>query len=189
MDMTNQHTPPMRESEESDREQLDLAKAQGEAYAKAMEAMDEESDSGVIVQRAGDYEVAIAIEEAEGMYHLEGGELVWHDPTDENCHVEVAVRDGADGRFVPGLTVHVTLVGSDGTEIGTHEQPFLWHPWLYHYGRNWRVPGEGEYTVRVRIDTPTFMRHDHENGRRFAEPVEVEFEGVEIEPDQKKAES
>ena len=30
--------------------------------------------------------------------------------------------------------------------------PFLWHPYLYHYGTNAKVPGEGPYTVRVRID-------------------------------------
>jgi len=187
--MTSERKPPMRHSEESDAQQLERARQQGEAYARAIEAMDEESDSGVLVQRAGDYEVAIAVEEAEGMWHPDGDDLVWRDPTDENCHVEVAVRDGADGRFVPGLTVHVTLVGPDGDEVGTHEQPFLWHPWLYHYGRNWQVPGEGEYRIRVRIDPPTFMRHDHENGRRYREAVEVEFEGVEIEPDQKTVES
>lgn len=180
--------PPMRSSEESTRAQLEVARLQGEALQRAVDAMDGESDSGVISQRAGDYEVAIAIEEAEGMWMPEGGELVWRDPTEENCHVEVCVRDGADGRFVPGLEVHVTLVGPDGREVGTHEQPFLWHPWLYHYGRNWTIPGEGAYTVRVRVEAPRFMRHDHENGRRYAEPVEVEFADVEIEPGRKVVE-
>jgi len=186
--MSNQHTPPMRQSEESDQEQLRLAREQGDALGRALEAMDEESETGVLVQRAGDYEVAFAAEEAEGMYSLEDGELVWHDPTEENCHVEIGVRDGADGRFVPGLDVTVTLVGPDGEEVGTHVQPFLWHPWLYHYGRNWTIPVEGEYTARVRIDPPTWMRHDHENGRRYAEPVEVEFQ-VELEPGAKRVES
>jgi hypothetical protein len=37
----------------------------------------------------------------------------------------------------------------------------------------------------VRIEPPRFARHDHENGRRYLEPVEVEFEEVEIEPSQK----
>ena len=116
------------------------------------------------------------------MYVLEDGELVWHNPTDENVHVEVVVRDGADGRFIPGLTVHATLVDAKGSELGTHLQPFLWHPWLYHYGRNWQVPGQGEYALRVRIDAPDFMRHDKENGRRFAYPIEVEFRNVKIDP-------
>jgi uncharacterized protein involved in high-affinity Fe2+ transport len=187
--MTEQtRKPPMRRSEESDAKQLELARAQGDALQQAVDAMDEESDSGVLVQRAGDYEIAIAVEEAEGMWVREGGEPEWHDPEDENCHVEVCVRDGADGRFVPGLEVGVTLIDPDGNEVGTHVQPFLWHPWLYHYGRNWTVPEEGEYRVRVRVEPPTFMRHDHENGRRYLEPVEVEFEGVPVEPGRKRVE-
>jgi uncharacterized protein involved in high-affinity Fe2+ transport len=71
--------------------------------------------------------------------------------------------------------------------MGTHQVPFLWHPWLYHYGRNWQLPGDGEYTMRVRINAPTFMRHDPENGIRYAEPVEVEFDSVKIETGVKKS--
>ena len=39
------------------------------------------------------------------------------------------------------------------------------------------VPADGEYTLRVRVEPPTFMRHDEVNGRRFTEPVDVEFRG------------
>src|SRR5205823_4373556 len=98
---------------------------------------------------------------------------------------EVSVRDGADGRFIPGLTVVATLIGPDGQEIGTHEQPFLWHPWLYHYGRNWHVPASGIYTLRIHIEAPEFHRHDKENGTRYAEPAEVEFRDVKIKTGQK----
>jgi hypothetical protein len=189
--MTDQHTrkPPMRESEESDDSQLDLARVQGEALQQALDAMNEESDSGVLTQRAGDYEIGVAVEEAEGMWTPEAGRLVWRNPERENCHVEVCVRDAADGRFVPGLEVGVTLIGPDGDELGTHEQPFLWHPWLFHYGRNWEVPEGGEYGIRVRVEPPSFMRHDHANGRRYLEPAEVEFAGVPIDPDQKRVEA
>jgi uncharacterized protein involved in high-affinity Fe2+ transport len=174
-----------RPSEESTEEQLELAVRQGRALQEALEAMDEESDSGVLLRAEGDYEIAVAVEEAEGMWSWSDGELEWHNPTDENCHVEVCVRDRADGRFVPYLNVTVTLTDGQGAEVGTHEQPFLWHPWLYHYGRNWTVPGKGDYSVRVRVAPPGFMRHDYENGRRYTEAVEVEFEAIEIEPAQK----
>jgi hypothetical protein len=30
------------------------------------------------------------------------------------------------------------------------------------------------------------MRHDHENGRCYRERIDVEFDGVEIEPDRKR---
>ncbi len=138
-------------------------------------------------QAAGDYLIGYAVEEAEGMYLMQDGELVWHQPEDENVHVEVSVRDRADGRFVPGLTVHATLIDAAGNELGTHRQAFLWHPWLYHYGRNWKVPGDGAYRLRVQIASPDSPRHDKTNGRRFAEPVEVEFADVSIETGQKQS--
>ncbi|MGH2350517.1 MAG: iron transporter [Chloroflexota bacterium] len=176
--------PPQRASDEANEGQLRLARAQGEAFQMAVQNMITAEARGA-AQRAGDYLVGYAVEQAEGMYHLEDGELRWHDPTEENVHVEVVVQDGADGRFVPSLTVYATLLDGTGQEIGTHQQPFIWHPWLYHYGRNWRVPRDGEYTLRVRIEAPDFMRHDKANGRRFATPVEVEFAGVKLETGQK----
>ncbi|HEV2128825.1 MAG TPA: hypothetical protein VGR22_09430 [Thermomicrobiales bacterium] len=123
--MTEQTTtPPMKPSEESTKEQLMLAKKQGDAFQAAVKAMDQES--GADITRAGEYEVGLVVEDAEGMYHLEGtGNLVWKEPENENAHIEVVVRDAADGRFIPGLTVHVTVTDANGTEVGTHQQPML----------------------------------------------------------------
>jgi hypothetical protein len=180
----NAALPPMKPSEESTAEQLELARRQGAAYAEALEAMNRES--GAQRQRAGDVEIAVVVENAEGMWMRHGDELRWENPRDENAHVEVAVRDAVDGRFIPGLSVSVTLTAPDGREVGTYTQPFLWHPWLYHYGQNWIVPGEGEYRVRVKIAPPDFMRHDYENGNRYAAPIEAEFT-VPIKPGQKLA--
>ena len=44
-----------------------------------------------------------------------------------------------------------------------------------------------DYTLRVHVDPPMFGRHDHINGRRFREPVDVEFSGVHIETGRKKS--
>lgn len=184
--MTDQvRTPPMEQSGEANLEQLEMARQQGRALMKALEYMaNKEADDGG-QQRAGDYLVAYAVEKAEGLYMLKDGELEWQEPKEENVHIEVAVLDGADHRFVPGLTVHVTVIARDGTEIGTYEQPFLWHPWLYHYGRNWKVPSEGQYKLRIRIEPPKFMRHDRKNGKRYAESVQVQFDNVHIKTGQK----
>ena len=179
-------TPPQQPSDEATNEQLKLAREQGDAYHKAAEHMMHNEARGE-GKRAGDYWVAYAVEHAEGMYHLHSGQLVWNDPEDENCPIEVVVTDGTDRRFIPGLNVHVTLIDAQGHEVGTHEHPFLWHPWLYHYGRNWKVPESGDYMLRVHIEPPLFMRHDHLNGKRYAEAVDVEFRGVKIETGQKKS--
>ena len=174
--------PPMDPtSSEADAKQLDHARRQGDAYRKALEHMvGEVADDGGLTQ-AGEYLVGYAVEEAEGMYAWEDGELRWQDPGDENLHVEIAVMDASDGRFVPALTVHGTLVDPDGNEVGTHEHALLWHPMIYHYGRNWEVPADGVYTLKVRIEPPPFMRHDEINGKRFASEVEVEFSGVKVQ--------
>lgn len=174
--------PPMDPtSSEADAKQLELARRQGEAYRKALDHMVETVAHGGGMQPKDQYLIGYAVEEAEGMYEWEDGELVWREPEDENLHVEIAVCDASDGRFVPALTVYGTLIDPDGNDLGTYEHPLLWHPMIYHYGRNWTVPQDGEYTLKVRIEPATFMRHDEINGKRFAAPVETEFTGVKVE--------
>lgn len=180
--MTQHHNPPMDpNSSEATGPQLDRARAQGEAYGRALEYMVQEVAHGGGMEQAGEYIVGYAIEEAEGMYRFHDGELVWANPEEENVHVEITVQDAADGRFVPAVTVTATLVTPGGQEMGPFEQELVWHPMLYHYARNWTVPEDGEYTLQVHIDPPTFMRHDEINGRRFSEPVDVEFTAVKIQ--------
>lgn len=184
-----QHTtaqkPPMKKSDEAKPKHLDMARNQGDAYVKALKEMaNNEADDGGM-KSAGDYIVAYAVEKAEGMYQMKDGELSWQEPGEKNVHIEVSVRDGADERFIPGLTVRATVIDPDGNEVGTHEQPYLWHPWLYHYGRNWKVPGDGTYKLRVEIEAPQFGRHDKKNGKRYAQDVTVEFDSVKIKTGQK----
>lgn len=186
MENTEFHKPPMEMSDEADAQGLILAKKQGEAMLETVKYMTEKIAKGR-TKPAGNYIVGYAIEEAEGMYSLYNEKLIWHEPTDENAHIEIVVADGADMRFIPMLNVTVTVLDKDRKEIGKHNQPFLWHPYLYHYGRNWKLPGDGIYTLRVEIDPPQFMRHDKKNGRRYAERVTVEFSEVEIETGQDKS--
>ena len=172
------------ESDEADAEGLKLGQQQGEALTRTLRHM-----TGDIAQtgdevESGEYLIAFAIEKAEGMHVPEGGDLRWQEPGEENAHVEVAVRDAADGRFIPGLKVFVTITSGSGEEIGTHEHPLLWHPYLYHYGRNWKLPSSGRYDLKIAFDPPEFPRHDEKNGRRFLARGEVTFSGVGIETGQ-----
>lgn len=169
------------DTSEADDQQLQLAREQGDAYGRALEHMTQQVAHDGGEQQAGHFLVGYAVEEAEGMYGWSDGQLEWREPGDENLHLEVSVRDAADGRFVPGVKVVATLLAPDGSEVGTHEQPLLWHPMLYHYGRNWTVPTDGTYTLRVRVEPPTFMRHDEVNGKRFTEAVDVTFDKVQVQ--------
>jgi len=102
-----------------------------------------------------------------------------------NAHLEVLVMDAADHRFVPGLTVDVTVAKRNGDEVGTFRLPFLWHPTMYHYGRSIHIEEGGEYDLTVCVEAPTFGRHDKTNGRRYAEPISLTFEGIRLEPGRK----
>lgn len=173
--------PPFRASDEATRDHLKLAKKQGDAFQEALEEMTQNVAQSGTEKPAGHYRVGYAVERPEGMYEVHNGQLKWHEPKKENIHIEISVRDGADGRFVPALDVQVTVLDADGKKVGSHPHPFLWHPWLYHYGRNWELPGDGEYTIRVHIDMPKFHRHDKTNGERYLSPVDVEFPNIPIE--------
>jgi uncharacterized protein involved in high-affinity Fe2+ transport len=172
--------PPAKSSDEANTEQLALARNEGKAYVKSLNHMVKKVADVGGEKRAGDYLVAYAVEKAEGMYHMMNGKLMWHEPEEENVHIEVSVRDGADNRFIPYLNVTVTVKDSYGKLIGKKQQEFLWHPWLYHYGANWRLPREDTYTLQVHIQAPIFMRHDDKNGKRYAQDVTVEFEGIKV---------
>lgn len=177
--------PPLRASDAADQEQLRLAQMQGDAFQQAVDRLMNHAAHGA-ERRVGEYLIGYAVESAEGMYRVRDGQLEWQEPRHEHAHINIVVRDGTDGRFLPGLTVYATLIDDNGATIGCHQQPFVWHPWLYHYGRNWRVPGAGAYTLRVRVEMPDFSRHDKVYGRRFAQPVEVAFRSIWIETEQKQ---
>jgi uncharacterized protein involved in high-affinity Fe2+ transport len=177
----NLMTDTRQPSDEADAKQLDMARQEGEAYHRSLLYMANEVADAGGQQAVGDYIVAFAQERAEGMYMLRNeGELEWIEPEEENCHLEISVSDAADGRFIPALDIKATLVPEQGAPIGPFQVPFLWHPGLYHYGRNVTLPGDGRYTLRVVIAPPTFMRHDKINGRLYATAVAVEFKDVQI---------
>jgi hypothetical protein len=178
---TNTLTP----SDEGDRMGLELGRAQGEALTRTLKHMTDEIAHDGGETQVGEYLIAYAVEEAEGMYEPGlDGKLEWVEPGEHNADVEIAVRDAADGRPIPSLKIMATLTAPDGSDAGTHELPLFWHPYLYHYGRNWKVPGDGVYKLHVKFDAPTFMRHDKKNGNRFAEGCEVTLDAVNIKTGQ-----
>lgn len=173
--------PPMKVSDEAKEHQLDMAREQGDAYTKALNEMANNVADHGGEQPVDDYVVAYAIEDAEGMYQMKAGELEWQDPGDKNKHIEISVRDRADNRFIAGLEIEMTLIDSEGNQVFTHDLPMLWHPWLYHYGRNVKIDKSGEYSLKVHVKAPGFGRHDKKNGKRYANDVDVEFDGIKIE--------
>jgi hypothetical protein len=81
----------MQASDEATEEELEMARAQGDVMAKALNHMIGDVAEDGQEKQVGDYLVGYAIEEAEGMYMPdENGELMWREPEEENIHVEVS---------------------------------------------------------------------------------------------------
>lgn len=127
----------MRASEEATREGLRLAREAGEAYQRSVSHFLEKVAENGATMQVGDYRVGVALEGAEPLWYPQGDGLELAEPPEQaNLHLEVVVTDKDDGRFVPELDVAVTLQAEDGRKVGTWDLPFLWHPTMFHYGRN-----------------------------------------------------
>lgn len=160
-----------------------LRREQGEAYQRALEYM--QTETACAQTEADDYIITLACEEAEGMYHKQAdGSLEWTIPAPEdNQHVEVAVQSKLDKRFMPGLDISCKLFDDKGELVGEKVQPYIWHPFLDHYGINWKIPGEGDYTAEITIKQPTFCRHDEFIGKLFQRDVTVKLGPIHLVPD------
>ncbi len=168
-----------------EQEQEHLVRKQGDAYRSSYdELMSEDRHDGVEID---DYLVTAAFEPAEGMYIVASdGRLMWKVPEPhENQHLEVIVRDRHDGRFVPGLDVRMLLRNGSDIVVDT-PVPFIWHPFVFHYGINGHIPEEGSYSVEVRIARPVFGRHDEVRGRRYARDVQVDLGPLKLRPGRKE---
>jgi len=166
-----------------------LAAAQGKALAHAYHEMSRAVANDGTETVIGDYRVAYAVEYAETFWRMSGQDLVYdarpEQSAETNAHVEVAVFDALTGRFLPGLTVQVTMADAAGHPAGAQVVPFMWHPWIHHYGHNWRVPGAGDYRLHIHVDPPAWARADHDLGHRFSQPIDVDFQGVHVFTGQK----
>ena len=171
-----------RASDEASAEGLRLAREAGDAYQRMVRYFLEHiADNGATTTQ-GDYRIGIAVEKAEPLWRHCGGELTLDEPAKTaNQHLEVIVTDAGDGRFIPELDIVATLFADDGSTVGAWDLPFLWHPTMFHYGRNVSIPRSGRYSVRLSIAMPTFARHDKVNGKRYEKPVLVEFADLRLE--------
>jgi len=162
------------ESEESTSEQIKIGKAQGDTVQKALDEMMKIADQGSEVE-SGDYLIAYVIEDSEGLYTFEDEELLWEEPEEENKHLEICIRDKFTKRFIPYLNVQITLTNKETEKITEKNLPFIWHPWLYHYGANIEIE-PGTYTLEIYAEAAEFSRHDEENGKIMTESIEAKFE-------------
>ena len=181
--------PPLTEAEEK---QTTLMKIRGEAYHETTLAMYKQANDGKN-KPVGDYRVGYAIEYAEAYWYFPEmehhnnetahsaqssaatlGKLYYTTKVEasarRNGHVEISVQDERTGRFMPGLRVTGTLTDAENHNVGTQAIPFMWHPWLYHYGENWRVNRSGTYHLHVHADAPPTVASGAKRAERWRNP-------------------
>ncbi|HEU4571811.1 MAG TPA: hypothetical protein VFR93_03925 [Candidatus Limnocylindrales bacterium] len=165
-----------------EKEQERLARQQGEAYGASYDRLMAEDPHAET--EVDDYRVTASFEPAEGMYELkDDGTFHWMTPSDgQNQHFEVIVRDRRDGRFLPNLDVRMRLLDERDRVVADTEVPFIWHPFVLHYGVDGAIPAEGDYTAEVAIPAPRWHRHDEVRGRRYAKDVTVRLGPVHLTP-------
>lgn len=160
----------------------------GKAFHNTLEEMYKQANDGRDTV-TGDYIVAFAVEYAEGYWHYENDKFRYMQENDmsgkTNAHIEVAVLDAKTGRFLDNLNVMATLKTEDGKSMGTKNEPFMWHPWLYHYGENWRIPKSAKYTIVADIKPPAYRHYGKTLGNQFNKSISVAFNNVHIKSGQK----
>lgn len=161
-----------------------LKQAQGQSYTDALNylaSIVDFSDS----KSVDDYIITLAAEESEGLYFDvdNSGTISWQAPAkDQNQHIEIVVQDKDDHRFIPQLEITAELFDANGTSLGAKACPFLWHPYIFHYGSMWHIPAKGSYSVEITIKKPAFGRHDEVLGKRYLSDVTIRFDGVSLSP-------
>ncbi len=176
----------MNKNSSKEKQKEELAIKQGKAYNDALDFMKKETSTAA-QQTKEDVIVTVAVEKAEGFYKVQAdGSLDWITPSiQDNLHIEVIVQDKKDKRFIPHLPVFVTLKNSQGDLIGMEKQDFLWHPFLYHYGKNWHIPKKDNYSLEVFIKQPLFGRHDEVKGKKYQKDVKIVFSKLQLTPGRK----
>lgn len=160
-----------------------LQRASRAALEDTIKAMWAQASSGGETRQDGMI-VTYAIEYAEAFWTFSpSGSFRYtvenESSNEKNAHLEVAPRDPRTGRFIPAATVTTRTIGPGGGSP-RQDTPMLWHSWLYHFGKNVRVPHSGRYTLEVTV-TPTPVPHyGRATGNTWWSPVSVSFPGATI---------
>ena len=133
----------------------------------------------------GDYLIAYLVERARELQYLNEGEGPQIEkPQNENAYIGIAVHSASDLHFIKKLIVMVTVIDEMGTVIGKQQHLYHPRPGLHNYGMNWILPGDGLYSIRVRIETPDLKWGGDMKDNDPPEVVEVEFPHVMIQTGQ-----
>jgi hypothetical protein len=172
-----EHPEITPDREEATQRAMHLARLQGDAYAQAAAHLLSEASGLGAECRVGGYRIGY-VARVEAGTDPPGGGCEHGDIEAGMVSLGVIVRDAADGRFVPGLQVVVTILAANGSELGCHTHPLLWHPVVHQYARDWALPRVVPLRVRVSIVSTPHVQRSRIYADRLADSVEIEFSDV-----------
>lgn len=176
------------ENEENKEKWMPLARAQGNAIKRAVDEMITKTAMDGEQIKYGPFLLTYAVEYAEGFWRYKKDKLLYNikveQSAEKNAHIEIAVFDALTGRMIPGFDVETKFL-KDGEQVESVKPTLMWHPWLYHYGNNFRVPKRGTYKLHVKTSRTDVRRYGKEYGAAFNQDIEHVFTNVDVQTGQK----
>lgn len=145
-------------------------------YATVAEEIREEGGETT----SGDWRIGYIVEAAEPWHELANGQHTFRQPAPgETNHIEIIPFEASSGRIVPDVPVQLEVIDASGKVVETKALNFYYAE-FFHYANNFSIPTPGKYTLRAKLDAPTFKRHGEPAEEPLASGVTVEFHDVEL---------
>lgn len=155
-----------------------------DSYSLAHEEIEREGGE----QKAGEYEVGYIVEPAEGWWEGGPGDLEWRAPASgETNHIEILPFDSETGLLIPYMDITLAVLDESGKVV--EEKPLsFYYSDFYHYADNFSLPKSGTYTLRAKLNPPTFRRHGEQDGEGevFTSPTIAQFSDVQISTEEEE---
>lgn len=112
---------------------------------------------------SGEWKISYIVEAAEPWYQNHAGHQEFRAPMGtETHHIEVIPMEKTSGRIVPDVPITLEVLDDTGHVVDSKKLNFYYSA-FYHYANNFSVPESGTYSLRAKLDPPTFLRHGEQN--------------------------
>ena len=130
---------------------------------------------------SGEWRIGYIVEPAEPWHEFTGsGHAFREAATGETHHIEIVPFEKATGRIIPDVPIRLEVLDGSGKVVEAKSLNFYYAE-FFHYANNFSIPAPGRYTLRAKLDAPTFPRHGESTDTPpLSSGVTVEFRNVEL---------
>jgi hypothetical protein len=130
---------------------------------------------------SGEWRIGYIVEPAEPWHVVAGSGHTFRDPAPgETHHIEIVPFEKSTGRIIPDVPIRLEVLDGSGKVVEAKSLNFYYAE-FFHYANNFSIPAPGRYTLRAKLDAPTFPRHGESTDTPpLSSGVTVEFRNVEL---------